>query len=97
MGDENSASCACGHHIGDCDRVIWLSDMTTDNGIFMSTPYRGRIYIAERSRKGLRGLLWSMMLEHDGVDMPIDAREVPLIIRRQAYRHLGIKALRKQV
>jgi hypothetical protein len=64
--------------------------MKTIHGNFTSQPHNGRIYIAERSRKGARNLLWSVMPEHDGTDVRIGPREVPLAIRRQAYRILEI-------
>jgi hypothetical protein len=58
-------------------------------GIYISAPIDGRIYVAERSRKGSSKLLWSVMPAHDGPDVRIEAGNVPYRIRRQGYRHLG--------
>lgn len=54
--------------------------------IFISEPVRGQIYIAETSRKGARRLLWSVMPQKDGPDVRIDPTQVPIAVRRQAYR-----------
>jgi hypothetical protein len=58
-------------------------------GIFISKPHAGQIYIAERSRRGSRRLLWSVM-PHAPVaaDVRIKVQAVPLKIRRQGYRVL---------
>jgi hypothetical protein len=60
------------------------------HGLFISAPIDGRIYVAERSRKGSVKLLWSIM-PHAPVapDVRVEANEVPMAIRRQAYRALG--------
>jgi hypothetical protein len=60
------------------------------HGIFTSAPHNGRVYVAERSRKGYSKLLWSVLPKAPtGGDVPIEARLVPFAIRRQAYRYLG--------
>jgi hypothetical protein len=60
------------------------------HGLFISAPFNAQIFIAERSRKGSRKLLWSIMPEAPvAADVRIEACAVPLAIRRQAYRHLG--------
>jgi hypothetical protein len=60
------------------------------HGIFISAPLAGLIYIAERSCKGQLKLLWSVMPERPTApDRRIDPHQVPILIRRQAYRHLG--------
>ena len=58
-------------------------------GIFISHPYAGRIFVAERSRKGSRKLLWSVMLEHHGADVRCLPNDVPRTIRRAGYRFLS--------
>jgi hypothetical protein len=55
--------------------------------VFISKPVDGHIYIAERSRKGSRRLLWSAMpVAPIAGNVRIEARDVPHIIRRAAYR-----------
>jgi hypothetical protein len=61
------------------------------HGIFISAPHAGDVYVAERSRKGSRKLLWSIMPAAPiAPDMRIAACAVPIGIRRQAYRHLAM-------
>ena len=56
-------------------------------GIFISAPCDGQIYVAERSRKGKRLLLWSVMPHAPTApDRRIEARYVPLPVKRQAWR-----------
>jgi len=58
-------------------------------GIFISPPCNGQVYVAERSRKFARRLLWSVMpFKPVAPDTRIDAALVPLVIRRAAYRAL---------
>ncbi len=60
--------------------------MTT---VYISPPCNGRIYIAERSSKGYRKLLWSAMTQMPDVGSAvIDANRVPVKIRRAAYRKI---------
>jgi hypothetical protein len=55
--------------------------------VFISEPHDGVIFIAERSRRGSRKLLWSSMpVVRITADVRIEAREVPNRIRRKAYR-----------
>jgi hypothetical protein len=62
------------------------------HGIFISAPIAGLIYIAERSVKGQLKLLWSVMPELPlAPDQRIVSCQVPIKIRRQAYRFLGKK------
>jgi len=57
--------------------------------MFISEPHNGLIYIAERSRRGNRKLLWSAVpKEPIAGDVRIEARTVPRSIRRKAYRDL---------
>ena len=59
------------------------------HGIYISRPCDASIYVAERSRKGSRRLLWSVMPERSIIpERRIDASQVPTRIRRQAYRIL---------
>jgi hypothetical protein len=57
--------------------------------MFISKPHLGRVYIAELNHKGrtlsVRKLLWSLWptLER------IEASEVPITVRRRAYRSLA--------
>jgi len=60
-----------------------MDNLTLICGIFISAPHNGTIFIAERSRKGSRKLLWSTHGQR------IEANTVPYQIRRQAYRHLA--------
>jgi hypothetical protein len=60
------------------------------HGIFISAAVDGRIFIAERSAKGHLTLLWSVVSATLlGCEQRIDAHRVPIMIRRQAYQHLG--------
>jgi len=60
------------------------------HGLYISQPLGGRIFVAERSRKGSTKLLWSVMPQGSfATDVRIEARAVPYHIRRQAYRWLG--------
>jgi hypothetical protein len=57
--------------------------------MFISAPVNGRAYVAERSRKGTKKSLWSVMpMEPTSGGIRIEAREVPRLIRRKAYRPL---------
>lgn len=54
--------------------------------MFISKPIDGMVYLAERSRKGSKKLMWSVMpVEPIAADVRIDAGEVPRLIRRKAY------------
>ena len=55
----------------------------------ISQPAGGLIYILERARKRSRKLVASAMPEHDGVDIRIPYRTVPLDIRRAAQAHFN--------
>jgi hypothetical protein len=60
------------------------------HGLFISAPYDGFVYVAERSRYGTSRFLWWVMPHMPiAADMRIAAGAVPLAIRRQAYRHLS--------
>jgi hypothetical protein len=50
----------------------------------------GRYFIAERSRKGYRRFLWSMMpvVAPTSGEIRIEPKQVPRLIRRKAYRDL---------
>jgi hypothetical protein len=62
----------------------------TVHGIFVSAPHRERVYVASRSRKGARHLLWSVMpAAPTAADVRVEASIVPIAIRRAAYRRLG--------
>jgi hypothetical protein len=63
------------------------------HGIYISDPHLGRIFVAERSRKGSKKLRWSVMPEHDGPDALCAPRTVPYRIRRQAYRWMALAIL----
>jgi|SRR5262245_8787900 len=54
------------------------------HGIYISAPYEGRIFVAER---------WSVMPEHQGADVLCEPRTVPYRVRRQAYRWLALGIL----
>lgn len=56
---------------------------------YISPAIRGKIYIAEPSRKGSRRLLWSVMSETHSADMRTESNKVPLVLRRQAYRRFA--------
>jgi hypothetical protein len=59
---------------------------------FISKSQLGDIvYVAERSRKGQRYMLWSIgrAIIPSGPDLRIEAAFVPYKIRRQAYRRLA--------
>ena len=60
------------------------------HGIYISKPQSGVYYIAERPDCGGRRYLWSVMADDlNTVNVRIGASEVPLAIRRAAYRWLG--------
>ena len=63
------------------------------HGIFISGPHLGRIFVAERSRKGSKKLRWSVMPEHQGADVLCEPSTVPYRIRRQAYRWMALGLL----
>jgi hypothetical protein len=64
------------------------------HGIFISAPVDGQIYVAERSPKGHRTFLWSIVSATlIGHEQRINPRQVPHHIRRRAYRHLDKEAL----
>lgn len=55
--------------------------------MFISKPIADVYYIAEHSRKGANKLRWSVMpVKPIAADTRVQAREVPLWIRKQAYR-----------
>ena len=57
--------------------------------MFISTPHNGYHYNAERSRKGSRKFLSSVMPQAPTAgDIRIEACRVPRLIRRKAYRVL---------
>jgi hypothetical protein len=61
--------------------------------VFISAPINGRIFLAARSRKGYRRLLWSAVpVAPTAGEIRIKAAEVPRLIRRQAYRVLATTA-----
>jgi hypothetical protein len=57
---------------------------------FLSGPVNGTIYIAEYERRNSRVLRWSAMpAERAELDVPIDARRVPLQVRRAAAEFMA--------
>lgn len=57
--------------------------------MFISRSHDGNYYIAERSRRGYHRLLWSVVaVDPNTLVLPVEARDVPYRIRRQAYRVL---------
>jgi hypothetical protein len=64
--------------------------------VFISKPYEGQVFVAERARRSRR-LLWSVMPEKRIVaDRRIDPAYVPYHIRRQAYRLFYSDTVRAQ-
>jgi len=61
------------------------------HGIFISDPHDGMIYVAERSRRGSKKLLWSSMPQAPiaAAARRVDPAHVPYHIRRAAYRWLS--------
>jgi hypothetical protein len=57
-------------------------------GIFISKLHAGRRFVASRSRKGLRTFIWTEV-RPDLTSEIIAASEIPMAVRRQAYRWLG--------
>ena len=55
--------------------------------MFVSKPYSGRVFIAQRSPRGYHKLVWSVLiLASTRNDIRIEASKVPKRIRRAAYR-----------
>jgi hypothetical protein len=65
--------------------------------MFISEPHEGQIYIAERSRRGSKKLIWSVMpVAPVAADVRIEPRAVPAPVRRQAYKLFEGDRLRKK-
>jgi hypothetical protein len=54
--------------------------------MFISKPSNGLFFIAELSRFGSQKLLWSIVPVQEMPTTRIEARSVPLTVRRAAYR-----------
>lgn len=63
--------------------------------MFISEPHAGHIFIAERSRRGSKKLLWSVMpVAPVAADVRIEPRAVPAPLRRRAYKLFEADRLR---
>jgi hypothetical protein len=57
--------------------------------MFISKPYGGRVYFAERSQRSqgrANGLRWSIFAISEQSEMRVDAGDVPRHIRYRAYK-----------
>lgn len=66
--------------------------------MFISKPHAGRIFIAERARRGGNKLRWSVMpVAPVAADVRIEPGDVPLRIKRRAYKLFYADRLRDAV
>lgn len=65
--------------------------------MYISKPYAGQIFIAERSRRGSKKLRWSVMpVAPAAADVRIEPSAVPRLVRRRAYRMFWADRVRNQ-